>query len=620
MSDELHLASEFPPTTETEWRRLVEAALKGAAFDKRLVSGTYDGIPVQPLYPRAAGALPVAGRAAVPWQVVQRLDHPLPKAANAQGLEDLENGATGLALVLAGAPAARGYGVGIKSATDLALLLDRIMLEPISLRIETAPFGGRPVAEMIKALVAERRTDPARLAIDFGLDPLGDMTHSGQSILPWPDLASRAGATAKDLQSHGFHKARLMRADGRPVHEGGGSEGQELAFALAVGVAYLRLLEASGFTLDEARRRISFLMAADADEFLTIAKLRALRKLWARVEEASGLSPEPAFVGAETAWRMMSRRDPYVNMLRTTIAATAAGVGGADAVCVLPFTVALGLPDAFARRVARNMQLILLEESNLYRVVDPAAGSGGIEALTGALTKTAWGLFQEIEAAGGAAASIEQGLLQKRIAAIREERLKAVARRSDALTGVSDYPDLGELQIKVLDTPRVAAPLIAGKSSFEKLPQIRLAEPFEVLRDASDRVLAATGKRPKVFLATLGRLSDFTVRATFAKNFYEAGGIEAIVNDGFKDRAGMVAAFKASGAKLACLCSSDRIYASEAVEAAQALRAAGAMVQLAARPGDNEAALRQAGVETFVFAGCDALGALRAAHDILGIK
>ncbi len=325
---------------------------------------------------------------------------------------------------------------------------------------------------MIKALVAERGNDASKLAIDFGLDPIGDMAYSGHTILPWPELSARAGATAKDLKSHGFSKAHLLRADGRAVHEAAGSEAQELAFVLAAGVAYLRLLASSEFTLDEARQRISFLMAADADEFLTIAKFRALRKLWARVEEASGLTPRPAFVAAETAWRMMSRRDPYVNMLRTTIAVTAAGIGGAAAIGALPFTIAMGLPDAFARRVARNMQLILLDESNLYRVSDPAAGSGGIEAMTGDLAKAAWRLFQEIEAAGGAAAALEQGLFQMKVAATRAERLKAIARRKDALTGVSDYPDLGELPVKVLDVAPTAVAPAPAKQTFEKLSPI----------------------------------------------------------------------------------------------------------------------------------------------------
>ena len=621
MTDEiLQLAGEFPPSTAAEWRKLVDAALKGADFDKRLVSRTYDGLRVEPLYPRAAGKTPVAGRPAAPWQVVQRVDHPDPAAANAEALHDLENGATGLALVFAGAPAARGFGVAIGNTDDLDRALSGVMLDMIPLRLETAPFAGRPAAAMLAELAARRKLDPAALAIDFGLDPIGDMARTGGAILPWPELAQRAGATAKDLRDKGFAQARFLRADGRSVHDAGGTEAQELAFAIAAGVAYLRLLEAAGFSLDEARRRLSFLVATGPDQFVTIAKHRALRKLWARVEQASGLSPQPAFVAAETAWRMMTQRDPYVNMLRTTIAVTAAGVGGVDAICALPFTLAIGLPDRFARRVARNMQLILLEESNLYRVADPAAGSGGIEALTGELAQTAWKLFQEIEAAGGAAAALQQGFLQKKVGETRAARQADLAKRRDALTGTSDYPNLGEAPVKVLDVAHVAAAPLKLAVTFEPLPSLRMAEPFERLRDASDAMLKKTGKRPQVFLANLGTPSDFTARATFAKNFYEAGGIEALSNDGFKDRAEMIAAFKASGARLACVCSSDKVYEAQAADAAKALTAAGAIVQLAGRPGKNEAAWRQAGVKTFVFMGCDALSTLREAHDILGVK
>ncbi|HVV61961.1 MAG TPA: methylmalonyl-CoA mutase subunit beta [Pseudolabrys sp.] len=617
MSDQLPLAAEFPPTSEAEWRKLTEAALKGASFDK-LVSQTYDGLRLQPLYPRARDARAVAGRAAQAWQVLQRADHPDPKTANKQALDDLENGASGLALIFAGAPAAHGYGVAINNAGDLDRALAGVMLDIVSLRLETAPFAGRPVAMLIAGLVAARKLDPAALDIDFGLDLLGDTVRSGGAILPWPDLSARAGATAKDLAAKGFAKARLLRADGRAVHDAGGSEAQELAFAIATGVAYLRLLEAAGFALDEARRRISFLMAADADEFLTIAKFRALRKVWARVEQACGLAPMPAFVAAETAWRMMTRRDPYVNMLRATVAVTAAGVGGADAIDVLPFTAALGLPDAFARRVARNTQLILIEESNLAKVSDPAAGAGGIEAMTDTLAHAAWALFQEIEQAGGAAAAIEQGLIQKKVASVRAAREAAAARRKDALTGASDYPNLAETPVAVLDVAEVGVAPSKAAVMVEALSPIRLAEPFERLRDASDRMLAKTGARPKVFLANLGRLSDFTARATFTKNFYEAGGIEAVTNDGFKNRADMLAAFDASGAKLACLCSSDEVYAREAADAAAALTKAGAIVSLAGRPGEHEAQWRQAGVKSFIYMGCDALAALRAAHDILG--
>jgi len=361
---------------------------------------------------------------------------------------------------------------------------------------------------------------------------------------------------------------------------------------------------------------IYFRLAADVEQFLTIAKFRALRMLWARVEEACKLVPGRPLVTAETAWRMMTKRDPYVNMLRATIAVVAAGLGGADAITVLPFSTALGLPERFARRIARNTQLVLLEESSLARVTDPAAGAGGIEDMTEQLCRAAWTEFQEIERAGGAWAALEQGMIQQKVAAVRAARHLSVARRKDAFTGTSDFPDLAETPVSVLDVAPVA-PSPPSALAFEPLPRIRLAEPFEALRDASDRMLARTGARPKIFLANLGTPADFTARASFAKNFFAAGGIEAAGNDGFASRDAMIEAFKASGAKLACLCSSDEVYAREAVPATQALRPAGAVVWLAGWPGALEGELTQAGVSAFVFAGGDALAALRAAQGLI---
>jgi methylmalonyl-CoA mutase len=306
-----------------------------------------------------------------------------------------------------------------------------------------------------------------------------------------------------------------------------------------------------------------------------------------------------------------------VNILRCTVAVVAAGLGGADAITVLPFSSAIGLPDRFARRIARNTQLILLEESNLARVSDPAAGAGGIEDLTQQLCASAWTLFQQIEQAGGAAAALEAGLIQSKVAAVRAEREKNIARRKDALTGTSEFPDIHEAAVHVVDVAPRSASGKKEQPTFAPLPRIRLAEPFEALRDDSDRVLAATGARPKVFLANLGKLSDFTARTLFTKNFFEAGGIEAVTNDGFISRDEMVAAFKSSGARLACLCSSDKVYAREAADAAKALQAAGARLYLAGRPGEQEAALKEAGVEGFLYAGCDVLATLKAAHAMI---
>jgi methylmalonyl-CoA mutase len=372
----------------------------------------------------------------------------------------------------------------------------------------------RDAAKNFAALVKKRGIAPDAVEMRAALNPLGGMAATGSRVRPWKSSRriSRAGA---GLAGEGF-RGPFAVADGRVIHNAGGSEAQELAFALASAVTYLRALEAGGIALDAARRMIYFRLAADADQFMSIAKFRAIRKLWARVEQACGLAPAPAYVAAETAWRMMTRRDPYVNILRSTVAVVAAGFGGADAITVLPFTAALGLSDAFARRIARNTQLVLLEESHLAKVSDPAAGSGGIEDLTGQLCTAAWTLFQEIEAAGGADAALSQGLIQRKVTATRAEREKNVARRRDALTGTSEFPNIHEAAVHVLD---VAPRPSTGTRSPLALPRIRLAEPFEALRDASDRMLAAQGARPKIFLANLGKLSDFTARTLFARNF-----------------------------------------------------------------------------------------------------
>jgi methylmalonyl-CoA mutase len=637
--DDLTLAAEFPAATRDAWLRLVDGVLKGADFEKKLVARSHDGLRIEPLYEKAAPAAQ-PGRAALgPWRIAQRMDHPDPAAANALALTDLDGGADALVFSHAGAAPARGFGVKVGTIDNLERALEGVMLDLIAVRIETAPFAGRAAAEQWSAVVKRRGVDPAALDIDFGLDPVGDIGRTGEPPMPFETLAAGMAETTRRLREAGF-AGPTARVDTRAYHEAGASEAQELAAALATGVAYLRGLESAGFALAEARQALSFLMVADADEFLTVAKLRALRRLWARVEEACGVAPEPIRLHAETAWRMATRRDPWVNLLRGTIAAFSAGIGGADGVTVLPFTAALGLPDAFARRLARNTQLILLEESNLARVADPAAGSGGFEALTEALGEKAWTLFQELEGEGGIVASLAVGALQARIAAVRTAREHAVATRREPITGTSAFPDLHEAEVKVL-LPRLSQgerpsprsgpgerSAAAGKAVTPHpdgsavstspsgrggaLPSLRAAEPYERLRETSDAVLARTGARPKIFLANLGPPAAFTARAGFARNLFESGGVEALANDGFADPAALAEAFRGSGAEAACLCSSDAVYASHGAEAARALKGAGcARVSFAGRPGEREAELRQAGVDDFIHAGSDVVAFLQ---------
>ena len=613
-SDDLKLAADFAPATEADWRKLVDGVLKGAPFEK-LVGKTYDGIKIEPLYPRAQHTPPIATRSeGAPWQVMQRIDHPDAKAANKQALHDLENGATGLTLVFAGANGARGFGL-TATQESIATLLDGIFLDAgIGIELNIGPES-RMAATWIADYIVAKGVDPSKCDIRFGQDPIGACAVWGSSAHDWKEIAPAVTGTITKLAGMGF-KGPFAVADGRVIHDAGGSEAQELAYVLGVAVLYLRVLEWAGVPLDDARGMISARLSADADQFLTMAKFRALRRLWARVEESCGLTPKPLFIAAETAWRMLTQRDPYVNMLRATLATFSAGIAGANAITVLPHTLALGLPDAFARRAARNTQLVLLEESNLAKVADPAAGSGGIETLTQQLCDAAWALFQTGEKAGGAFVALTDGIIQPKVAATRAARQASVAKRREVLTGASEFPNLHEPRAAVLKVkPTPAAPYGKQKIKFSALTPMRLAEPFEALRDKSDHLLARKGARPKVFLANLGTPADFTARATFAKSFFETGGIEALDTEGFTDPAALAAAFKDSGAALVCLCSSDKLYATSAEAAAKALHGAGAKpIYLAGRPGDHEATFRNAGVSEFIIAGGDAVKTLQEAY------
>ncbi|MGW4699655.1 methylmalonyl-CoA mutase family protein, partial [Streptomyces sp. NPDC004285] len=390
---------------------------------------------------------------------------------------------------------------------------------------------------------------------------------------------------------------RALTVDALPYHEAGGSAAQELGCSLATGVAYLRGLTAAGLSVTEACGQLEFRYAATADQFLTIAKLRAARRLWARVAEACGAPRAGAQrQHAVTSPVMMTRRDPWVNMLRTTIATLAAGVGGADSVTVLPFDDALGLPDAFARRIARNTSTVLIEESHLSRVIDPAGGSWYVERLTDELAHAAWEFFQTIEREGGQEAALRSGLVAERLAGTWAARSKKLATRREPITGVSEFPHLTE---KPVD--RAPAP----EAPSGGLPRVRRDEAYEELRARSDAHLAATGARPRVYLAALGPAAAHSARLTFAANLFQAGGIEAVTEGTFEE----------SGAREACLCSSDALYEERAEADAGELRAAGAEhVLLAGRPASY------AGVDTYVFAGCDAVALLSTTLDRMGVS
>ncbi len=599
---ELKLADEFPVLERDDWRALVDASLKGRSYET-LRTRTADGIIIEPVYGTAENAPPLpaapARTSAEAWTLVQRADMPDIAAANSQMLDDLTNGASGISLVLPGSITAGASGVAVTDARSLQRLFEGVELDLIDLRLDGGRHG-RDLALLVLDEYKRRRLDLSRCSLTLGLDPLGAYAHGGK-VTERSELSRRFGdmftlATGMD------HQGPVTQADTRVYHGAGCSEAQELGFALATAVDYLRMLEAGGIAPADAAPRMSMMLTADADQFITIAKLRAARLLWARLLDVSGLAPTPVTLHVETAARMMSKRDPHVNLLRATTASFAAGIGGADSVSVLPFTHALGLPDGFARRMARNVQSLLLEESRVGRVRDATAGSGHVEDLTHELARSAWSIFQTIETAGGMMACLTDGKVQAMIADVRAARDTNIARRKIPLTGVSEFPNLNEAPNKTLDMSVPADWNIAGASptagveTCSPLQQHRLAEGFEALRDASDVHLADTGPRPAVFLAALGKPADFTVRATWMSNLLASGGIDAVT--------GPPEEFAASKLGIACICSSDTVYASGAEAAARSLAQQGAKhIMMAGKPGEMEAVLTVAGVQRFVHAG-----------------
>jgi methylmalonyl-CoA mutase len=596
-------ASLFPAYSEADWRRAAEAALKGASLET-LVSKTRDGIRVEPLYGAAEG--PRALGPEGPWRVTARLDHPDPGEANLQALDDLANGADGLQVIFSTALGAYGFGLRRFDPATLHKAFNGVRFDAgAHFELDLGREGPRQ-ALAFAALIERAGVKPMDCAVSFGLDPFAAAAR-GPFPTNWKAHTAPFLESALALRSMGFGTA-LMAADARGVHAAGGSPAQELAFALSAAATLLRLLEATGAPLAEARALIAFRLAADADQFATLSKFRAVRIAWSRVEEACGLEPRAACVQAESAWRMMTARDPYVNVMRGALAAFAAGLGGADSVSVLPHTLAVGLPDSLARRLARNAQLILLRESHLGFVADPAAGSGAFEALTKALCERAWALFQEIEAEGGLPSALANGGFQRQVAVSAAALARDVARVKSPITGVSAHADLAERRVEVA----FAAPEREASTSAEgALAPVRLAEPFERLRDKSDVILQRAGSRPRVYLAALGPEPKHRRRVAYIREWLEAGGFLSVYDGESATVEEAVERSRASGAPLVCLCGDDDAYAAHAEALARSIKASGAKgLALAGRPGDREAALRAAGVDDFIFAGGDAVAAL----------
>ena len=403
-------------------------------------------------------------------------------------MEDLEGGVSSLWL---------GLGDGRIPVDALPDVLAETYLDLAPIVLDAGERFA-DAAEVYLDAAARRGVPAGALAGCLGADPLGVLARTGVDPGTDADAGLSAAVALARRCAADFPGVRAIVVDALPYHEAGGTDAEELGCALAAGLEYLRAMRAAGLPADAAFGQLEFRYAATADQFATIAKLRAARRVWARVAQQCGVTSEAGgqWQHAVSSWSMLTRRDPWNNILRATLACFAAGVGGADAITVAPFDAAIGQPDRLARRVARNVHALLVEESHVARVIDPAGGSWYVEDLTEQLAARAWAWFQEIERSGGLRAALAAGVIADRLAASRDERRDALARRREAVTGVSEFPLVGET---LLSRPAAARPADAPAG----LPRIRWSQWHEELRDRADAHAAATGSPPTVTLAPL---------------------------------------------------------------------------------------------------------------------
>lgn len=673
--DKLSLGSEFPPATEQIWLSMVEKVLKGADFDKTLVTKTYDNLDINPLYsslekePANPGHFPYTrsvsqtGNADAGWQIAQIITHPDVKIANQHILEGLQRGVSRMHLLMpksmrCGEKDIRlathsEYGIECYSLDHLEQSLKEVKVELVPLELD----AGNAFYEYALALLAlyeKREVAVDEIRAGLNADPAAALAEFGVLADSESVMKDRLVQLAL-LCDRKYPNTRAVAVDTSVYHNAGATHAQEIALALATGVGYLRAMTEAGMSINAACRQIRFFISTDTDYFQCIAKLRSLRQLWSQVCKLSGADATEAKIDlhVKTSTRMLSQRDPWVNMLRVTIASNAAAIGGAESVATTSFDLAAtGQSSSLGRRISRNTQLLLQEESSIHKIVDPAGGSWFIESHTSDLSEKAWILFQNLERQDGIFSALLSGFVQKEIEVARNARMDAIAKRKHALTGVSEFANLEEAPLTapeidragVFDAVRkqnsehvettdfrdvdaIIKLLIQGAStaslavsfsgkSVQSTPlvPVRLASEFEALRDASDAYLLACGKRPSAFMITPGTPAQFNARAGFARNFFAAGGIELATAEIGISADEAASAWKSSQLEVAVLCSADSVYEDIGLDYVKALRAAGAQhIIITGKSLVDESDIQ-------IHLGSNTLEVLRKLHQIMEVK
>lgn len=608
----LPIEPEYPNSVElfAEWQAAMTRDLKGADFNKKLVTRTHDDLSIEPLYtpearntseasPGLPGTAPhtrassTLSTSRFGWLIQQRYD--VQRAdINAAILEDLQKGVSGLHLYSEN---------GDLTTEDLRRALLGVHLNMIPIHVDGGP-GSTRVPQLLAPLLDKSSSG--------GLmqDPIGNAA-TGHPESPSLEDSIAAMSVFANAASVDFPKMRTASVATQVYHAAGASNPQCLAYAAATAVSYLKHFESSGLPMERAVDAIDFHLALDARFFTGIATIRAWRNIWSKITGACGHAAG-AWIRVHPSRRILTTRDPWVNQLRNTATTFAGAVAGANAITTSEWDSPLRPANSLGRRVARNTQLILAQESHLSRVIDPAGGSYFIEKLTQDLTQSAWQIFQNIEKHGGMIACLRDGVIQSQIESVQKSRAADIGKRKLAITGVNEFPNLAEENPPTRShEPPPTAPNAPSIQALKPRPD---AEAFELLRQRSDQVQAQTGHRPRVFLANLGTVAQHTARATFCANLFAAGGLESVASEGTLDVAPIVEQFLAANTPVAALCGTDKLYGQHATVVAAALQKAGAkLLFLAGRPGALEGELRYAGIDDYVYVGCDALLALASA-------
>lgn len=597
----------FPPVSTEEWRAKVEADLKGAPFEKKLVWRTNEGFNVQPMYRaedikdlKTTDSLPgefpyIRGtHAGNDWLTRQEIVADSAEAANAVALDVLNKGVTSL-----------GFTVKDATAAEVAALLNGIHLPAVEVNFTCCPRKAVELAKVLVSYIKEKGVEKEfKGSIDF--NPYRRPLRHGEPFNG--DIAAMAAELIAEVRD--VPGLKVLAVDSVMLETAGAYIYQELGYALAWGAEWLTMLTEAGVDAAEVARRIKFNMGVSSNYFMEIAKFRAARMLWAQIVKKYEVADEDCkmMVHAITSRFNQTLYDAYVNLLRSQTECMSAALAGVDSITVTPFDTPYKKPDDFSERIARNQQFLLKEESHLDKVVDPAGGSYYVETLTVAIAEQAWKVFLAVEEAGGFLAQVNDGSVQKVIRETSEKRHTDVARRKEFLLGTNQFPNINEM---------AAEKIIEGGGSVcgcghshegnadAGLPTQRAASDFEALRLATE----ASPVRPKVFMLTIGNLAMRLARAQFSTNFFGCAGYEIIDNLGFDTVEQGVDAAVAAGANVVVLCSSDEEYATLAPEAFKYLAGRAEFVVAGAPECMDD--LKAQGINDFVHVRCNVLDVLR---------